>query len=97
MTPFAIGGLQMNVSGRVRRYREVGLRGLGQPLKSFRDNNIVFPVYAPGGKATSYLSDLGTLEKQSRGSRAGLDDDTVTTPASNQAIPANALPPGTIA
>ena len=53
---------------RVRRYREVGLRGLGQPLKSFRDNKIVFPVYAPGGKETSYLGNLGPLIKQSRGS-----------------------------
>ncbi len=68
---------------RVRRYREVGLRGLGQPLKSFRDNNIVFPVYAPGGKATSYLSDLGPLVKQSRGSRAGLDDETRMQPPSD--------------
>lgn len=73
---------------RVRRYREVGLRGLGQPLKSFRDNNIVFPVYKPGGKETSYLANLGPLVKQSRGSRAGLDDDA---PAST-GTPAQSVP-----
>jgi predicted amidohydrolase len=72
---------------RVRRYREVGLRGLGQPLKSFRDNNVVFPVYAPGGKATSYLADLGPLVKQTRGSRAGLDDQIATLPPEIPAAP----------
>ncbi|WP_442505127.1 carbon-nitrogen hydrolase family protein [Novipirellula sp. SH528] len=59
---------------RVRRYREVGMRGLGQPLKSFRDSEVVFPVYAPGGRRGDYLQSLGTLEKMSRGSRAGLDE-----------------------
>lgn len=59
---------------RVRRYREVGLRGLGQPLKSFRDSEVVFPVYAPGGKTTEYLNSLGPLAKQTRGSRLGLDE-----------------------
>ncbi len=58
---------------RVRRYREVGLRGLGQPLKSFRDSVVRFPVYEPGGKSTEYLRSLGPLQKQTRGSRAGLD------------------------
>jgi len=58
-----------------RRYREVGLRGLGQPLKSFRDSEVVFPVYAPGGKKTKYLNSLGPLVKQARGSRLGLDKD----------------------
>ncbi len=60
---------------RVRRYREVGMRGLGQPLKSFRDSDVVFPVYAPGGKNTEYLQSLGDLTKMHRGSRAGLDED----------------------
>ena len=30
---------------RVRREREVGIRGLGQTLKSFRDRPVEFPVY----------------------------------------------------
>lgn len=32
---------------RVRRSRELGLRGLGQPLKSFRDRKVHLPVYGP--------------------------------------------------
>ena len=60
---------------RARRYREVGLRGLGQPLKSFRDSEVNFPIYAPGGKTGEYLQSLGPLAKQTRGSRAGLADD----------------------
>jgi predicted amidohydrolase len=62
---------------RVRRYREVGLRGLGQPLKSFRDSKVQFPVYSPEGKASEYLQGLGPLAKQTRGSRAGLDEEVV--------------------
>jgi predicted amidohydrolase len=57
---------------RVRRSREVGLRGLGQQLKSFRDRRIEFAVYAPGGRAWPYLNSLGPLAKPERGSRAGL-------------------------
>lgn len=60
---------------RVRRYREVGMRGLGQPLKSFRDSAVNFPVYAPGGRTGDYLNSLGPLAKQTRGSRAGLFDE----------------------
>ncbi len=48
---------------RVRRYREVGLRGLGQPLKSFRDSEVQFPVYEPGGKTSEYLQSLGPLDE----------------------------------
>lgn len=57
---------------RVRRSREFGLRGLGQPLKSFRDRKVEFDVYhrATGGGA--YLSTLGPLVKPQRGSRVGL-------------------------
>jgi hypothetical protein len=57
---------------RVRRSREVGLKGLGQPLKSFRDRKVEFDVYKRGTPATAYLDTLGTLEKMARGSRAGL-------------------------
>jgi hypothetical protein len=70
-------------------------------LKSFRDNNVVFPVYAPGGKATSYFADLGPLVKQSRGSRAGLNNEIAVVPPESPAATAKpvahkaAHPPGT--
>lgn len=53
----------------VRRSRTFGLRGLGQPLKSFRDSTTEFQVYRGKGE---YLHTLGPLEKPRRGSRAGL-------------------------
>lgn len=56
---------------RVRRSREVGLRGLGQPLKSFRDRHVDFSVYRERSES-SYLDALGPLVKPQRGSRAGL-------------------------
>lgn len=56
---------------RVRRSREVGLRGLGQPLKSFRDRTAPFSIYAPGYRS-AFLDSLGPLEKPQRGSQAGL-------------------------
>ena len=58
---------------RVRRSREFGLRGLGQPLKSFRDCDVAFPVYHEES-ARAYLQSLGPLAKPQRGSRAGLRD-----------------------
>jgi hypothetical protein len=46
----------------VARVRERGWHGLGQTLKSFRDNEVAFPPYAAG--ATSQALDaLGALEK----------------------------------
>ncbi len=57
---------------RVRRSREVGLKGLGQPLKSFRDRVVDFPVYDRNSGVAAYLDTLGPLEKMARGSRAGL-------------------------
>lgn len=57
---------------RVRRSREVGLKGLGQPLKSFRDRAVDFDVYQRGSAAAEYLNTLGTLEKMARGSKAGI-------------------------
>ncbi len=57
---------------RVRRSREVGLRGLGQPLKSFRDSKVDFTVYQRSMETRAYLETLGPLVKQGRGSRAGL-------------------------
>ena len=45
----------------VRRVRERGLHGLGQPLKSFRDANITYPVYQQDAGAGAF-SELGVLE-----------------------------------
>ena len=58
---------------RVRRSREVGLRCLGQPLKSFRDRIIEFPVYDRSKGTPEFLKTLGPLEKAGRGSLAGLN------------------------
>jgi deaminated glutathione amidase len=46
---------------RVRREREVGLRGLGQPLKSFRDSKVDFSVYRRESFDSSFLASLGPL------------------------------------
>jgi len=48
---------------RVRRERERGLRGLGQPLKSFRDRGVSFPVYNNHDEANAYFQTLGPLVK----------------------------------
>jgi deaminated glutathione amidase len=45
----------------VRREREVGLRGLGQPLKSFRDSKVDFAVYRRESFDSSFLASLGPL------------------------------------
>jgi hypothetical protein len=58
---------------QVRRQRECGLRGLGQPLKSFRDSELRFPIYEAGQKATPFLSTLGPLKLPEKGSRAGIN------------------------
>ena len=57
--------VEINLS-RVRREREVGIRGLGQPLKSFRDRPVRFDVYNPQLFDHSYLNSLGVLEKPTR-------------------------------
>jgi predicted amidohydrolase len=49
--------------GKVRRERERGLRGLGQPLKSFRDREVDFSIYQRGSAAEAYLQSLGKLVK----------------------------------
>jgi predicted amidohydrolase len=46
---------------RIRRERERGLRGLGQPLKSFRDREVRFPVYADDRSGDGALAQLGPL------------------------------------
>ena len=63
---------------RVRRSREVGLRGLGQQLKSFRDRTVEFAVYTPEARAWPYLQSLGPLVKPDRGSQAGIQPKEIT-------------------
>lgn len=57
---------------QARRQREIGHRGLGQLLKSFRDRSVDFSVYHRGAPGFDYLDTLGPLAIPSRGSRAGL-------------------------
>ncbi len=52
---------------RVHRSREIGLRGLGQPLKSFRDTRVSFPAYAPA--ASPFLQSLGPIRRPERAHR----------------------------
>lgn len=59
---------------QVRRQREIGLRGLGQPIKSFRDRPVDFAVYDRQGFPQDYLNALGPLAVPERGSRRGLRD-----------------------
>ena len=56
---------------RVSRSRELGLRGLGQPLKSLRDRAFDFPHYQPGYRS-AYLESLGPLKMPDRGCRTGI-------------------------
>ena len=44
--------------GLVRRQRERGLRGMGQPLKSFRDSAVDFAFYDRARSGRSYLEFL---------------------------------------
>ena len=60
---------------RVSRGRRLGLRGLGQPLKSIRDRAFEFPHYHPGARS-EYLESLGPLELAPRGSRAGINKES---------------------
>lgn len=52
--------------GMVRRERVRGLRAMGQPLKSFRDRPVDFPVYDRASFDDSYLHSLGPLVKPAR-------------------------------
>jgi predicted amidohydrolase len=58
----------------VRRQRERGLLGLGQPLKSFRDCTVDFTVYDRERFDHGYLDSLGPLAKPGRagGDAAGM-------------------------
>lgn len=46
----------------VRRCRERGWQGLGQPLKSFRDHPVTFPAYGAERAASPALEALGPLQ-----------------------------------
>lgn len=46
---------------RVRRTRERGLHGLGQPMKGFRDSPVQFDVYNPNSPLRAGLASLGPL------------------------------------
>ncbi|HEU0201128.1 MAG TPA: hypothetical protein VFR86_11915, partial [Burkholderiaceae bacterium] len=48
---------------RLRRERESGVRGLGQPLKSFRDRECEFDVYGDRRHPAPALAALGPLRK----------------------------------
>ena len=47
---------------RVRRNRQRGIHNLGQPLKSFRENKVAFPVYSEKLLDNKYLATLGPLK-----------------------------------
>lgn len=79
--PFEIDLMQ------VRRQREVGVRNLGQPLKSFRDRPVDFPVYDRASGTDAYLHTLGPLEMQAKGGQAGL-----AAPAPGLTVPVQSLP-----
>ena len=51
---------------RIRRTRERGIMGLGQPLKSYRDAAHVYPHEGMANRG-NYLDNLGALEVPSRG------------------------------
>lgn len=51
---------------QVRRSRRIGIRGLGQPLKSFRDRQVDFSVYDRARFDASHLAALGPLERPGR-------------------------------
>ena len=50
----------------LQRCRERGWHGLGQPLKSFRDNPVVYPAYQAARADSEALSRLGPLERPQR-------------------------------
>ncbi|MCA8956057.1 MAG: carbon-nitrogen hydrolase family protein, partial [Planctomycetes bacterium] len=81
---------------RVRRSREFGIRGLGQPLKSFRDSRVHFDVYDLDSERRAYLHSLGPLIRPDRGSRAGLDPlDSPAGQTAPQPVPQPAPQPAT--
>jgi len=53
---------------RVRRSRERGIHNLGQPLKSFRDNNVNYSIYSSEEVKNAQLNKLGPLVIPDNGS-----------------------------
>ena len=76
--------------GRVRRQREAGVNGLGQPLKSFRDREIDFSVYRREAGVDAYLHTLGPLAIPGKGEKAGIG---IAAPSA--ALPGGGIPPQT--
>ena len=52
--------------GYLRRCRDRGWHGLGQTLKSFRDNRAVYPAYGAAATISESLSNLGPLDLPDR-------------------------------
>lgn len=77
---------------RARRSREVGLRGLGQPLKSFRDRKVNFSIYERSPENLAFLNTLGPLQKMTRGSLAGLAKGPSAATLPPEALPPQAAP-----
>ena len=50
----------------LRRCRQRGWHGLGQPLKNFRDSTVVYPAYGAGCAYSESFSTLGPLELPQR-------------------------------
>lgn len=78
----------------VRRQRETGIRGLGQPLKSFRDRAVDFGVYDRTSGLDGYLHTLGPLQVPARGSKAGLAPPGATDHGEAPADERHEPPPG---
>lgn len=66
----------------VRRSRELGVRRLGQPLKSFRDRKVEFDIYAEGN-TPEFLNSLGPLVKPRRDRTNGPQAPKLDPPAIN--------------
>jgi predicted amidohydrolase len=62
--------IEINIE-RVHRSRELGVLRLGQPLKSFRDNKVLFDVYQKD-QALPYLNTLGELKKHTQPGKENL-------------------------
>jgi hypothetical protein len=72
---------------QVRHQRQRGMRHLGQPMKSFRDRNIQFPVYDRKFDR-AYLDSLGPLQRPGR-NRAR---EEAAAPIAPPAIPVESKP-----
>ncbi len=77
----------------VRRQREVGLRGLGQPLKSFRDSKINFTVYNQSLNQNNYLDSLGPMQKPSKleKTKMAIEPSLLTIPSIENSLNATLL------